>query len=90
MNIIDIENVGDINESNLGKNEKRLQLKNLVDGMSPDAHMVFKGTSNEMTREEIGVSDKKIIIPSFKTTSKLFAQHFQILRDLRHRIDLLK
>ena len=43
-----------------------------------------------MTSFEIGVGDTKIIIPSFKTTSKLFAQHFQILRELDHKLRLLK
>ena len=62
----------------------------LVNGMSPAAARTFKAMENEQTKEELGVSDKKIIIPSFHTTSKLFAQHFQILRDLKHRIDLLR
>jgi len=43
-----------------------------------------------LTAFEIGVSGTKIIIPSFKTTSKLFAQHFQILRELNHKLQLLK
>ena len=45
---------------------------------------------NDMTREEIGISDKKIIVPSFNTTTKVFKRHFQILRDLKHKIDLLR
>lgn len=48
----------------------------LVNGMSPAAARTFKAMENELTKEELGVSDKKIIIPSFHTTSKLFAQHF--------------
>ena len=43
-----------------------------------------------MTREELGVGDTKIIVPSFKTTEDVFKNHFSILRDLRHKIDLLK
>lgn len=43
-----------------------------------------------LTKTEFGVGDKKIIIPSFHTTGKLFAQHFQILRELKHEIDQLK
>jgi hypothetical protein len=45
---------------------------------------------NEMTREELGVGNTKIIVPSFKTTEDVFKNHFVILRDLRHKIDLLK
>ena len=43
-----------------------------------------------MTREELGVGNTKIIVPSFKTTEDVFKNHFVILRDLRHKIDLLK
>ena len=31
---------------------------------------------NDMTREEIGISEKKIIVPSFNTTTKVFKRHF--------------
>jgi len=41
--------------------------------MSPQAHQAYKEMEHNMTKEEIGVSPKKIIIPSFNTTSKLFA-----------------
>ena len=58
--------------------------------MSPDAYITHQQQKHLMTREEIGVSSKKIIIPSFDTTSKIFSQHFQILRELKHKIDLLK
>ena len=58
--------------------------------MTPEAHLAFASMSKEKTREELGISDKKIIIPSFETTSKLFAQHFHILRELRHQIELLR
>ena len=32
---------------------------------------------------------KEIIVPSFRTTVDVFAQHFLILRELKHRIELL-
>ena len=76
MNIIDIQNIAEINDTPVNGSKKGSKKKNLVGGMSPDAHLIFKRTSTNLTREEIGVSDKKIIIPSFNTTSKLFAQHF--------------
>ncbi|CDW81151.1 UNKNOWN [Stylonychia lemnae] len=46
-----------------------------------------KGT---FTQEETSIGNKKIIIPSFSTTSALFSQHFSILRDLKKRIEGLK
>lgn len=64
--------------------------KGLVDGMSSNAYATFMKQVQDMTKGELGVGEKEIIIPSFHTTSKLFAQHFQILRELKHRIDLLK
>lgn len=33
---------------------------------------------------------KEIIVPSFRTTVDVFAQHFMILRELKHRIELLQ
>ena len=69
---------------------KSLKDSDLVGGMSSDAHQINNQLSNKMTHEQLGVSDKRILIPSFMTTSKLFGQHFQILRELKHRIDLLK
>lgn len=62
----------------------------VVGGMSSQAHNTFDRHRGDMTKEELGVSDKKIIIPSFDTTGKLFAQHFHILRELKYKIDLLK
>ena len=58
--------------------------------MTLEAHATFNSMKKDMTREEVGISDKKIISPSFETTSKLFAQHFHILRELRHKIELLR
>ena len=60
-----------------------------ISGMNPTAYEIFQN-QKDLTRHEIGVSDKKIIIPSFNTTGKLFTQHFHILRELKHRIDRLK
>lgn len=64
--------------------------RKFVSGMNASAYTIHKQNEHEMTNEELGISDKRIIIPSFTTTSKLFRQHFYILRELRHRIDLLK
>lgn len=58
--------------------------------MSPDAHETFCSQLNALSKTEFGIGDKKIIIPSFETTGKIFAQHFQILRELKHQIDQLK
>ena len=55
----------------------------LMDGMTFDAYTAAEAMKTDMTKEEFGISDKKIIIPSFGTTSKLFSQHFAILRELR-------
>ena len=63
---------------------------NTVGGMSPDAHQTYTSQINALSKTEFGVGEKKIIIPSFETTGKLFAQHFQILRELKHQIDQLK
>ena len=62
----------------------------LIHGMNQEAFFAENVQKFDQTREEIGISDKKIIIPSFGTTGQLFSQHFAILRDLRHKIDLLK
>jgi len=44
-----------------------------------------------LTNYEVGVNgDKSIIVPSFGTTSALFARHFNTLRKLKRRVDLLK
>ncbi len=36
------------------------------------------------------LSNKKIIVPSFETTGGIIKDHFIILRELRHKINLLK
>ena len=62
----------------------------LLDGLNQEAYSAYEDFKMTRSKEEFGITDKKIIIPSFGTTSKLFSQHFAILRDLRHKIDLLK
>ena len=47
-------------------------------------------SQKNVTQEESSINNKRIIIPSFSTTSALFSQHFGILRDLRRCIDGLK
>lgn len=96
---IESANVNDVGRHNASVSSIQQSIKStynppkkkpLVSGMTAEAHMTFASASKDMTREELGISDKKIIIPSFETTSKLFAQHFHILRELRHKIDLLR
>jgi len=44
-----------------------------------------------LTNYEVGVqAEKSIVVPSFGTTSALFVRHFQVLRQLKRRVDLLK
>lgn len=62
----------------------------LMEGMTYDAYAAAEAMKTDMTKEEFGISDKKIIIPSFGTTSKLFSQHFAILRELKQKIEQLK
>lgn len=62
----------------------------IVGGMSAEAYDFQARSQFEQTMKELGISDKQIVIPSFNTTSKLFAQHFHILRELKYRIDRLK
>lgn len=89
MNIKDIRGVTYTSVEPPDKKGKKAPAK-LVDGMSPLAHATFEQMLTDVTRRELGVSNKTILIPSFQTTSKLFAQHFTILRELRHRVFLLK
>mmetsp|Transcript_11438 Transcript_11438/g.17228 ORF Transcript_11438/g.17228 Transcript_11438/m.17228 type:complete len:114 (-) Transcript_11438:317-658(-) len=102
MKITDIQNLVTLDSKNLvkkplkskktpKKNHEVNQSQSLFGGMTADAHTTFQSQKFDMTKEEIGVNERtKIIIPSFNTTSKLFTQHFQILRELKHKIDLLK
>ena len=43
-----------------------------------------------MTSLMSGLTNKQIIIPSFKNTIKLFEEHLSILKELKKKIDLLK
>lgn len=58
-----------------------------IEGMTVDAYLRLH---NQMHSDELGVTKKEIIVPSFGTTAKIFTQHFAILRDLKHKIELLK
>ena len=42
------------------------------------------------TQNQLGMSKKQVMVPSFETTAKLYQEHFLILRELKHKIDLLK
>lgn len=55
-------------------------------------HSDFKPfATGALTNYEVGVhGDRSIIVPSFGTTSALFARHFNTLRKLKRRVDLLK
>ena len=66
------------------------QSPQVVGGISAQAYLLHDQHKYDKTVEELGVSNKKIIIPSFSTTSKLLTQHFHVLRELRYRVDLLK
>jgi len=39
---------------------------------------------------ETSINNKKILIPSFSTTSAIFSQHLVILKDLKRRIEGLR
>jgi len=39
---------------------------------------------------QYALSSKQILVPSMGTTAKVFSQHLIILRDLKHKTDLLK
>ena len=51
---------------------------------------ISNANHQQMTIEEETITNKRIIIPSFSTTSAIFSQHCVILKDLRKRIDALK
>jgi len=43
------------------------------------------------TNKEVSLQgDREIVVPSFGTTGALFARHFDILRNMKRRITLLK
>ena len=43
-----------------------------------------------LTANQLGLSKKQLMVPSFDTTAKIFGQHFLVMRELKHKIDLLK
>ena len=50
-----------------------------------------KDPNEKMTNVDYGVNEERqILIPSFGTCGALFSRHFDILRKLKRRIDLLK
>ena len=98
-NLTVLENFEDKRVNNQPQNKgtiKKVELEEspqepLIDGMSPNAHKVYEQQQSRLTNEEVGVNERtKIVVPSFRTTSKLFSQHFYILRELKHKIELLK
>ena len=90
MHLVD-EHEGENSESKGRPPKTYVDLKHrLFEGLDTNAHHVHEHQKFVVTKEELGISDKKIIVPSFGTTSKLFSQHFAILRNLRHKIDQLK
>lgn len=91
MVIGDIKRMADLPEEMEDKSYRAYDIKDKVmKGMNKEAHYALDLMEKDRSRQEFGITDQRIIIPSFGTTSKLFAQHFAILRDLRHKIDLLK
>ena len=62
--------------------------------MTPDP-AVTEELDNRRVRKELSMiqyalSSKQILVPSMGTTGKVFSQHLTILRDLKHKTDLLK
>ena len=49
---------------------------------------VLSGQKFSLTDLQIGMK-KEIIVPSFRTTVEVFGEHFLVLRELKHRIELL-
>lgn len=46
---------------------------------------------SKIVKKDFGISIKnQLIVPSFSTTSQIFSQHLAILRELKHKILLLK
>lgn len=67
-----------LSPSKLGKNDSHPgpSSPKLVAGMTAEAHLIHNKQQHSLTFMECGVSDKRIVIPTFQTTSKLFIQHF--------------
>lgn len=43
-----------------------------------------------LTANQLGLTKKQLMVPSFETTAKVFGQHFLIMRELAHKIEKLK
>ena len=78
MKITDIQNIAHLQESenpktSPGKKKSPSKLSKLdsmgppklVAGMTSDAHLIHSKQSNSLTFMECGVSDKRIVIPTF-------------------------
>lgn len=60
--------------------------------MTVDAYQTVKNQYDKqsLTHKDFGVNEKHtLIVPSFGTTSKIFAQHLSILRSLKSQIQRL-
>ena len=78
MTITDIKRMHLVEEQEGNRPSKRVKtyvdLKHrLFDGLDTNAHQVYNDQKFVVTKEELGISSKKIIVPSFGTTSKLFS-----------------
>jgi hypothetical protein len=73
MSIQDIRNIPYVQFDK--RNAEELDKLNLDNSIEPIGVSNLQ-QMNDMTREEIGISDKKIIVPSFNTTTKVFKRHF--------------
>ena len=64
----------------------------LIQGLTPEVLGAFKEQNKkEIVKKDFGISIKnQLIVPSFSTTSQIFTQHLAILRELKHKILLLK
>ena len=91
MAIRDIKRMAEMPKEMEDNSYKQYDIKNkALNGINSEAHYAIEIMSKQNTKAEFGITGQKIIIPSFGTTSKVFAQHFAILRDLQHKIELLK
>ena len=74
MTIGDIKRLGKLPTDMKDKSYKQYDVKDkVVDGINKEADYSHGLMKKEITKQEFGISDKRIIIPSFGTTSKLFS-----------------
>ena len=69
------------------KRTEKLVMEDMKNGGAQD---LLAKKQRLLTQNQLGLSKKQMIIPSFETTAKLYGEHFMILRELKYRIDLLK